>query len=132
MANSWINLYKNNPTAGAQDGTAISTDDTFTAPLTFPLDASKNESAVQKCAIRTETGYVTYGSTSISDLNDTDDRFKLCKTENGTFTDSITFDEPITDVNKIFYVQGGSSSTENPKTDRSVKLRVFGHIAAAV
>lgn len=130
MANAWINIYRNNPTAGAQDGTAISTGDTFTSPLTFALDASQNESKVQKCAIRTETGYVTYGSTSISDLNDADDRFKLCKTEDGEFTDVITFDDPITDVNTIFYVQGGSSSSENPQTDRSVKLRVFGHIAA--
>lgn len=130
MANSWINLYKNNPTEGAKDGTAISTDGDFTAPLTFTLDASKNESGVQKCAIRTESGYTTYGSISISDLNDTDDRLKLCWTADGEFTDSITTDEAITDVNKIFYVQGGSSSSENPQTDRSIKLRVFGHIAA--
>ena len=37
MSNPYINVYKNNPTAGGTDGTAISTSDTFTEPLTVTL-----------------------------------------------------------------------------------------------
>ena len=129
MANSWINIYKNNPTAGGVDGTAVSTDGDFTSPLTFALDASQNESGVQKCAIRTESGFKTYGETTITDLNDDDDRWKFCKTADGEFTDEITFTEEITNQNVIFYVKAGSSDDESPKTDRSVQIKVTGQIA---
>lgn len=130
MANSYINIYKNNPTAGATDGPAISTGGDFTAPLTFTLDASQNESAVQKCAIRTETGYVTSGTTTISDNNDSNDRLKLCWTADGTFEDSITTDEQISDTNKIFYVKASSDDSENPQTDTSVSIKVNCVIAS--
>lgn len=128
MANQWVNIYKNNPTAGATDGTAVSTDGTFTAPMTFVLDASVNEEQAQKMAIRTETGYIARDVT-LSDSNDTNDRLKLCKTENGTYADSITFDE-ITDTNTIFYVKASSDSSENPQTDRSVGVHFLGAIAS--
>ena len=67
---------------------------------------------------------------TISDLNDSDDRWKVCKTEDGTFEDSITFDE-VTDTNSIFYVKATSASTEQPMTDRSVKLRYSGKLLIA-
>ena len=128
MANQWVNIYKNNPTEGGTDGTAVSTGGTFTAPITFVLDASVNEEQAQKMAIRTETGYIARDVT-LSDSNDTHDRLKLCKTENGTYADSITFDE-ITDTNTIFYVKASSDSSENPQTDRSVGVQFLGAIAS--
>lgn len=130
MANAFINLYMNNPTAGGTDGTAISTDGTYTSPLTVSLDAAINESKTVKLAVRTETGYTTTGSTTISDNGDTNDRWKLCLTENGTFTDSITISNAITDVNTVFYAKASSADTETPSTDRSVSLRVAATIAA--
>lgn len=130
MANSYINVYKNNPTAGGTDGTAISTNGNFTAPLNFTLDASIGESAVQKCAIRTEAGYTTSGTTTITDYNDTNDRLKLCWTENGTFADSISTANAITDENTIFYVQAGSSTAESPTTDRGISIKVSCVVAA--
>jgi len=130
MANAYINLYMNNPTAGGTDGTAISTDGTYTSPLTVSLDAAINESKTVKLAVRTETGYTTTGSTTISDNGDTNDRWKLCLTENGTFTDSITISNAITDVNTVFYAKASSADTEVPSTDRSVSLRVAATIAA--
>lgn len=130
MANAYINVYKNNPTAGATDGTTVSTDGLFTAPISFTLDASQNESQTIKLAIRTESGYTTVGTTTISDRNDTNDRLKLCWTENGTFTDSISTDEAITSVNKTFYAKASAVSTENPQTDRSISLRVNAVIAS--
>ena len=130
MADAYINLYMNNPTAGGKDGTAISTDGAYTSPLTVSLDASINESKTVKLAVRTESGYTTTGNTTISDNGDTNDRWKLCLTENGTFTDSITIPNAITNANTIFYAKASSANTETPTTDRSVSLRVAATIAA--
>lgn len=130
MANAYINVYKNNPTEGALDGTAVSTDGENTAPIEFNLDASQNESSVVTLAIRTESGYVTTGTTTISDNNDPNDRLKLSWTAGGSFADSITTANSIGSVNTIFYAQAGSSSTENPQTDRSANFRVNAVIAS--
>lgn len=130
MSNAYINVYKNNPTAGGTDGTAVSTDGAYTAPITVTLDASQNESEKVKLAIRTESGYTTSGNTTISDSGDTNDRWKLCLTENGTYTDSITISSAITNANVVFYAQASSASTETPQTDRSVSLRVAATIAS--
>lgn len=130
MANAYINVYKNNPTEGATDGTAVSTDGDNTSPIEFTLDAAQNESQKVKLAIRTESGYVTSGTTTITDVNDTNDRLKLCWTENGTFADTITTANSIGSVNTIFYAQGSSSSSENPQTDRSASFQVNCVIAS--
>lgn len=130
MANPYINLYMNNPTAGGTDGTAISTDGTYTAPLTVTLNASTNESKKIRLAIRTEGGYETYGDTTISDSGDTNDRWKLCLTEDGTYTDSITFTDTITATNTIFWTQASAANSEEPVTDRSVSFEVQAVIIA--
>lgn len=127
-ASDYINVYMNNPTAGATDGTAVSTGGTFTAPINFTLDASQNETQKVKLGIRTESGYTASG-VSIADLNDTNDRLKLCLTENGTFADSISIGS-VSAVNTIFYARASSADTENPQTDRSVSFRVEGVLAA--
>lgn len=130
MADAYINIYKNNPTAGGTDGTAVSTDGAYTSPVTVTLDAAQSESKKVKLAIRCETGYNTSGNTVISDNGDTNDRWKLCLTENGTYTDSITIPSTIDDTNTIFYAQASSASTETPATDRMVSLRVATTILA--
>lgn len=127
MANQYINIYKNNPTAGGLDGTTVSTDGMWTAPISFVLDASQNESQTLKLGIRTESGYVGM-SVVISDQNDTNDRLKLCLTENGTFADSLSIGS-VSDVNTIFYAKATSSSVENPQTDRSASFVVNAVIA---
>ncbi len=131
MANAYINLYMNNPTAGGTDGTAISTDGTYTSPLVVSLNATINESKTVKLAVRTEAGYTTVGDTVISDVGDTNDRWKLCLTENGTFTDSITISNAITNANTVFYAKASSVDTEVPSTDRSVSLQVQTTITTA-
>lgn len=127
-ATDYINVYKNNPTAGGTDGTAVSTGGDFTAPISFNLDASENEEKVLPLAIRTETGYVATEVT-IEDQNDTNDRLKLCLTENGTFTDSISIGS-VSAVNTLFYAKASSASTENPQTDRTVSFKVSGVVAS--
>ena len=130
MANEFINVYKNNPTVGLTDGTAVSTDGSFTSPVEITLDASQNESKKQKLAIRTEPGYVTTGTVTLSDKNDTNDRWKLSWTENGTYADSISTANAIDSVNTIFYAQASSSSLESPQIDRSAKIKAHCVIAA--
>ena len=132
MANSFINVYKNNPTAGAKDGTAVSTGGEFTSPISFILDASQNESQTLTLAIRTESGYSTAGTTTIQDVNDTNDRLKLSWTENGTYTDSISTSDPITDTNTLFYARASSDDSENPQTDRTASFKVSCMIAAVI
>lgn len=129
MSNAYINIYKNNPTAGGTDGTAVSTDGAYTSPITVTLDAANNESQTVKLAIRTEAGYTTTGSTTISDNGDTNDRWKLCLTENGTYTDSITISSAITNANTIFFAKASSVDTETPTTDRSVSLHMVATLA---
>lgn len=128
MANAYLNLYMNNPTAGATDGTAVSTGGDFTAPISFTLDASENEEKTLPLAIRTETGYVATEVT-IADQNDTNDRLKLCLTENGTFADFVSIGS-VSAVNTIFYARASSADTENPQTDRTASFKVSGVIAS--
>ena len=128
MANAYINVYKNNPTADATDGTAVSTDGLYTSPISFVLDASQSESQTLKLAVRTESGYIATDVT-ISDNNDTNDRLKLCLTEDGTFADTLSIGS-VSSVNTIFYAQAGSSSTEAPQTDRTANFSVSGVIAS--
>ncbi len=127
-ASDYINIYTNNPTAGATDGTAVSQNGTFTAPINFTLDASENESQIAKLGIRTETGF-TASDVIIQDNNDTNDRLKLCLTQNGTFADSISVGS-VSAVNTIFYARASSVDTENPQTDRSASFKVSGMIAS--
>ena len=130
MANPYLNLYMNSPTAGGTDGTAISTDGTYTAPLTVTLDASTSETKVVKLGIRTESGYITNGNTIIADSGDTNDRWKLSLESDTGWADSITLTDTITTVNTIFYAKASSDSTEQPATDRSVSFNVTAVIQA--
>ena len=53
MATSiYINIYKDNPTAGATDGTVVSIENTFTSPIQFDLDAGQNETKTMTCAVK--------------------------------------------------------------------------------
>lgn len=129
MANAYINVYKGNPTADALDGTIVSTGGANTDPIEFNLDASQNESKKAKLAVRTESGYVA-SDVVISDNNDTDDRLKLCLTENGTYADSITVGN-VSSVNTIFWAQASSSSLESPQVDTSANFVIRCMITVA-
>lgn len=131
MASPYINIYSGNPTEGLTDGTLVSTGNLQTAPVTVTLDASINESKKIKLAIRCESGYETLGDTTISDSNDTNDRWKFSLSENGTFADSITISSTIGATNVIFWAQASSSDSENPVRDSSVSIRIATTIQAA-
>lgn len=65
---TYYHLYMNNPTAGAADGTKVSENHAFTAPISAVLNASNNESKLIKLAIRCESGYETVGNVTIKKL----------------------------------------------------------------
>ena len=129
MANE-LKFYMNNPTAGATDGTAISTDDTQLNPLTVNLDASTNETKKVKLAARTDAGYVTTTDATINAYNDTNSRWKFSLTEDGTYSDQIVLSSGIGSVNSIFYAQVSSDSLESPQRDTSVKIKGKAKISA--
>lgn len=128
MANAFFNLYKGAPTAGGTDGTAISTGDN-TAPLTFTLDATQNESASETLAVRCESGYETCADAVITFVGDTNNHWQISK-DGENWNDSITFTDKIEQSNLIFYVKASADSSENPSNDTSVKIRVSTKIAA--
>lgn len=65
---TYYHLYMNNPTAGATDGTKVSENHAFTAPISAVLNASNNESKLIKLAIRCESGYETVGNVELKKL----------------------------------------------------------------
>ena len=120
--NEYINFYKDNPTAGETDGTAISLDDAGNAPLSVVLDASKEETKILKCAIRCREGYRTEGETTLSFTGATAGKWSLAAAEDGTFAASLTIAESIGAGNTVFWVKATSSTDEKPGIDASVKL----------
>lgn len=121
MANGYINFYKDNPTAGGTDGTQISLDGQGTAPLTFSLDASENESKTAPVALRCESGYETSGLTTISFSGTTATKWSLSNSENGTYSPSMVVTH-VGATNVVFWVKAASASSEAPGNDTSVSM----------
>ena len=117
-----VKFYQGEVTAGKTDGTIISTNGSMSAPVDVVLDPLIGETKIIPLAIRTEAGYKTTGTTTISDVNDTNDRWQLFWTPGGNFTDSIETDEAITSVNTLFYAKVCASSNEALMEDTTVSL----------
>lgn len=124
MLERLIDIYANNPTEGATDGSILSANGESTAPLKVQLDASLNESKTVKLAIRTDSGYKTKVPTTITAVGDVYDRWQFSLTEDGDFTDAITIGGSIGDSNTIFYARATSSSLEHAHNDTDVSLFV--------
>jgi len=124
MIERLIDLYANNPTEGATDGSMLSANGESTAPLKVQLDASLSESKTVKLAIRTDSGYKTKAPTTITAAGDVYDRWQFSLTEDGDFADAITIDGTIGDSNTIFYARATSSSLEHAHNDTDVSFHV--------
>lgn len=136
--NDYINLYMDNPTAGATDGTAISLDGKGTSPLQVVLDASIEESKIIKCAVRCEEGFQTKGDTVISFRGENAAKWKVAADDSyadetaaaaASFASSLTIPDSIGTTNKIFWVKALSSSDETPGNDTSVSIDCAATIA---
>jgi len=121
MATYLINVYKDNPTAGAKDGTKVSND--YTNPIHFDLNAAENESQIIPLAVRCDDGYHTVPPTTLTDYNDTKDRYQL-SLDGVTWSDSITFASGIGSTNVLFYAKARSTSTDHGQLDRSAKFLI--------
>lgn len=141
MANAYLNVYMNNPTADGTDGTLVSTDGAQTSPISATLDASKEENAVIKLALRCGSGYVTdTNGASITFEGNTASKWLVAYSASNTgdtapadsaFASSTTIPMQIEQKNVIFWVKATSSKDENPANDTSVKLKVSAKIVAA-
>lgn len=137
MANPYINIYMNNPTEGGTDGTAVSTDGTYTAPVSVDLISSNNETKIVKLAIRCEPGYQTVGGATITcdpQPFEGHETWKLSTTlDDNEFADTTGIGNASNEIgstNRIFYAKAISYSTETPTTDRSTSFRVIARIRA--
>ena len=127
-------IYINNPTAGAQDGTKISSDGSGTLPLTATLNATNNEEQVIKCAIRCNEGYVA-SDTTISFTGDTSDKWRVAEDNDYSSVDiaaqmcdwssEITI-ASVTSTNKIFWAKASVGSDEMPSNDSSTIIQAEG------
>ena len=122
MANQFINLYMNNPTANGTDGTAISLDGSQTAPLSFTLDAASSEAKTAKCAVRCGSGYKTSGDTTISFEGENAEKWSVSDSEEGPYSSSLVISDEITAVNRLFYVKAQAAANELPQRDESVSI----------
>ncbi len=127
MADGYVNIYKDNPTAGGTDGTAVSTGGTYTAPIRCSLDAAVGESKIVTLAIRTESGYAA-DNVSIT-ASGTNSRWTLSKTNDTPWAgaSTITFDS-ISAANSLFYAKATSSSLESPQAEHSIKFQFAGKV----
>ena len=119
--NPYINIYAGDPTEGEKDGFAISSDGSFSAPLSVLFDVSFPDLVdtryqvcykVVKLAVRLEEGFAVNGGVGISVpfygpwRLTVDDPTLAARWENAVSRGGIT------DVNTIFYarVSGSASS----------------------
>lgn len=110
-------IYQDNPTAGTNDGTAVSSGNDYSSPISVNLDASKSESKIVKLSIRATS---QSSDTEIS-IFDNRNHLKLSKNAEGPFSDSLTFDS-LNGDNQIFYVQANSNIDELPSFKNDTKL----------
>lgn len=133
MANPYINIYNNNPTAGATDGTAVTTDGSYGNAVRVELNAAQSESKIVKLAVRTVTGF--YADNVYITSETTGDvpqkwSFGLDPEDPTSFGTDLLLADAVNDTNTIFYAKATSSSSELPSTDTSEKLKLTATIYA--
>ena len=133
MANPYINIYNNNPTSGATDGTAVTTDGSYGNAVRVDLDAAQSESKIVKLAVRTVTGF--YSDNVYITSETTGDvpqkwSFGLDPDDPTSFSTDFPLTDVVDDTNTIFYAKATSSSSELPSTDTSEKLKITATIYA--
>jgi hypothetical protein len=130
---AYIHAYKNNPTAGATDGSQVSEGSVSNPITTNALDAADNEeSDIITLAIRCEAGYKTYGDTTITPIGRTADKWELAGSDGlfGAYGTGITIATEISAVNTLFYAKAKAVSTEGPVNDTGVTLQIAGTVVA--
>lgn len=135
MANQ-LRIYTNNPTAGKMDGTEASSGTGLT-PISVTLDASKEESAAVKCAVRCDEGYKIDGDVTVSLKGTSSAKWKLAADDdftdsqsaldNAIWRDKISLAD-VAEGNVIFWAKAMSSEDEPPQKDTSVSIEAVGKV----
>lgn len=102
------------------------------APLVVgPLNASLGEvSAAIAVTIKTDAGFSTYGSTTVSFVGTTAAKWTICDTAAGTYGSTLTIPTLITETGTVIYVKAATSEEEAPANDSSVDLKIEAVVAA--
>lgn len=133
MANPYINIYNNNPTAGATDGSAVTTDGSYGNAVRVTLDAGTSESKIVKLAVRTVAGFTAdnvYITTETTNNAPAKWEYSLDADDPTSFGPNLSIVDAIDDSNYIFYAKATSSNDELPSTDTSQKIKVTATIYA--
>ena len=132
-----IHIYKNNPTAGGNDGSMVSEGTNGNPIIIGPLDASKNEeSAPLKLAIRCDDGYVARDGAKITatigeSLNPSDMwEFSLDGTNWSGYKSVLAIEQEINNTNMVFYCRAKATENEQPSNDITAKIIVIATVEA--
>ncbi len=138
MANQ-LHIYINNPTAGGTDGTEASSG-AGTSPIAVTLDASKNEEAAVKCAVRCDGGFKIDGDVTVAISGDSADKWKVAADDgyadaaaalaSASWGDTLALSN-VAASNVLFWAKASSSSSEVPQKDSSATISATGKVVAA-
>lgn len=127
-------MYQGNVTANGTNGTQVSEDETYTSPVNIVLNATLAESKIVTLAVRTDDGYQTTGTVILADAGDnnkTSNYWSFSWSPTGSFKNSISTKDVITNKNKLFYAKAKSVTSESARLDRSVSLDITASIKEA-
>lgn len=138
MANQ-LHIYINNPTGGGTDGTEASSG-SGTSPIAVTLDASKNEEAAVKCAVRCDNGFKIDGDVVIAISGDSASKWKVAADDGyadaadalayAAWGDTLSLPN-VAAVNVLFWTKASSASNEVPQKDSSVTISATGKVVVA-
>ena len=142
---AFLKIYTGNVTAGAKDGTEVSSERTLTNPIVALLDSTIEEQQAFLCAVRCDTGYKTNGPTILCFMywngsayqatGGAMSKFKVARDNNYTpanvianasWQDSITINEDIEDENVLFWIKVSTTRDEPPVKDNTISITAKG------
>lgn len=116
-----LRIYKDNPTADAQNGTAVSMLGDYSSPVHFALDARTDDEQILTLALRCDDGYRTHGTTTVTDYNDTKDRYQF-SADGTNWSDKLEIADVIENSNVLFYAKARIINADYSQLDRTAKI----------
>lgn len=126
-----IHVYQGSVTANGVDGTQVSENGSYSSPVNVELVGTLAESKIVTLAVRTDEGYKTTGTVILSDVGDdnkANNYWSFCWMPTGTFKNSISTKDVITNKNKLFYAKAKATTAESARLDKSVSLEITASI----
>lgn len=134
---AYIHLYMGNPTAGGTDGTQVSEGTELNPIVVGPLNGTTGEeSSPIKLALRCESGFKTYGDTTVQPVGSSASKWALAPDNNGSpgtwtsYGGTLTISTEIGATNHIIWAKAKADAGESPANDISVDLQINATIVA--